>query len=164
MSSVLVPVRNLWFERLTSPKRLRLYVWLSLATQILIVVTGGLVRLTGSGLGCPTWPKCTDESLVSTSEMGIHGEPRLAERQHRRLLRITVGCAGRRQLGRDGPFWNRRLVELFQSRCKRQGERLARLGGSHSERPVRLALCDMVRHFWQAGGSVAQRSSRRRNR
>ncbi len=73
MSSVLAPVRNLWFERLTSPKRLRLYVWLSLATQILIVVTGGLVRLTGSGLGCPTWPKCTDESLVSTAEMGIHG-------------------------------------------------------------------------------------------
>ena len=73
MSSVLAPVRNLWFERLTSLKRLRLYVWLSLATQILIVVTGGLVRLTGSGLGCPTWPKCTDESLVSTSEMGIHG-------------------------------------------------------------------------------------------
>ena len=31
------------------------------------------MRLTGSGLGCPTWPKCTDESLVSTSEMGIHG-------------------------------------------------------------------------------------------
>jgi heme a synthase len=56
-----------------APARLRLYVWLSLATQILIVVTGGLVRLTGSGLGCPTWPKCTDDSLVSTQEMGIHG-------------------------------------------------------------------------------------------
>ena len=61
------------FSALTSPRRIRLYVWLSLATQILIVVTGGLVRLTGSGLGCPTWPKCTDESLVSTPEMGIHG-------------------------------------------------------------------------------------------
>ncbi|MEL0290780.1 MAG: COX15/CtaA family protein [Aquiluna sp.] len=73
MTSILTPVRNLWLERLTSPARLRLYVWLSLATQILIVVTGGLVRLTGSGLGCPTWPKCTEESLVSTSEMGIHG-------------------------------------------------------------------------------------------
>lgn len=60
--------------------RLRLYVWLSLATQILIVVTGGLVRLTGSGLGCPTWPKCTEESLVSTSEMGIHGFIEFANR------------------------------------------------------------------------------------
>ena len=33
-----------------------------LSLQILLVVTGGLVRLTGSGLGCPTWPKCTVDS------------------------------------------------------------------------------------------------------
>jgi len=46
---------------------------LSLATEILIVGTGGAVRLTGSGLGCPTWPKCTPESLIPTPEMGIHG-------------------------------------------------------------------------------------------
>ncbi len=32
--------------------------------QIGIVVTGGLVRLTGSGLGCPTWPECVPGSLV----------------------------------------------------------------------------------------------------
>lgn len=56
-----------------SPNRLRLYSWLSLASQIVIVVTGGLVRLTGSGLGCPTWPRCTEESFVSVPEMGIHG-------------------------------------------------------------------------------------------
>ncbi|HET7173319.1 MAG TPA: COX15/CtaA family protein [Nocardioidaceae bacterium] len=30
-----------------------------------IVVTGATVRLTSSGLGCPTWPKCTDTSLVA---------------------------------------------------------------------------------------------------
>ncbi len=30
----------------------------------LIVVTGGAVRLTGSGLGCPTWPECTDGSIT----------------------------------------------------------------------------------------------------
>ncbi len=38
-----------------------------------IVVTGGAVRLTGSGLGCPTWPRCTDESFVSTPELAGHG-------------------------------------------------------------------------------------------
>lgn len=36
----------------------------NLVAQIAIVVTGGLVRLTGSGLGCPTWPECVDGSLV----------------------------------------------------------------------------------------------------
>lgn len=39
----------------------------------LIVVTGGAVRLTGSGLGCPTWPKCTGGSLVPTPELAGHG-------------------------------------------------------------------------------------------
>jgi heme a synthase len=39
----------------------------------LIVVTGGLVRLTGSGLGCPTWPRCTDDSFIAHPELGIYG-------------------------------------------------------------------------------------------
>ncbi|WP_394940872.1 heme A synthase [Psychromicrobium sp. YIM B11713] len=45
----------------------------SLIGQIVLVGTGGAVRLTSSGLGCPTWPKCTTDSLVNTPEMGIHG-------------------------------------------------------------------------------------------
>jgi heme a synthase len=47
--------------------------WATLVVQVGIVGTGGLVRLTGSGLGCPTWPQCTPDSLVNTPEMGIHG-------------------------------------------------------------------------------------------
>lgn len=44
-----------------------------LALQMLLVVTGGLVRVTGSGLGCPTWPKCTENSYVpEKSQSHIH--------------------------------------------------------------------------------------------
>lgn len=63
-----------------SSARIPLYVWASLVSQILIVVTGGIVRLTGSGLGCPTWPKCTDESYVTVPEMGLHGVIEFANR------------------------------------------------------------------------------------
>ena len=63
-----------------SSARIPLYVWASLVSQILIVVTGGVVRLTGSGLGCPTWPKCTTESLVTVPAMGIHGVIEFANR------------------------------------------------------------------------------------
>jgi cytochrome c oxidase assembly protein subunit 15 len=45
----------------------------SLLANVGIVLTGGAVRLTGSGLGCPTWPTCTDESWTATGEMGLHG-------------------------------------------------------------------------------------------
>lgn len=65
---------------LFSAARVRLYAWLSLVSQILIVVTGGAVRLTGSGLGCPTWPKCTPDSLVNVPEQGIHGIIEFANR------------------------------------------------------------------------------------
>lgn len=58
---------------LFSANRMRAYAWASLVSQILIVFTGGLVRLTGSGLGCPTWPKCTDSSLTTVPAQGYHG-------------------------------------------------------------------------------------------
>lgn len=45
----------------------------SLVGQGVLIVSGGVVRLTGSGLGCPTWPKCTAESITNTPAMGIHG-------------------------------------------------------------------------------------------
>lgn len=45
----------------------------NLVANIGIVVTGGVVRLTGSGLGCPTWPKCTEESYVAHEALGING-------------------------------------------------------------------------------------------
>jgi heme a synthase len=55
------------------PYALRSWAVASLIMNIIIVVTGGLVRLTGSGLGCPTWPGCTEDSYVSHPELGIHG-------------------------------------------------------------------------------------------
>jgi cytochrome c oxidase assembly protein subunit 15 len=57
--------------------RLSPYLWplavANLLANIGIVVTGAAVRLTGSGLGCPTWPRCTDASYVAHGELGIHG-------------------------------------------------------------------------------------------
>lgn len=61
-------LRNLFRESV-----LRILVWASVISEILIVVTGGAVRLTASGLGCPTWPTCTKDSLVTVPAMGIHG-------------------------------------------------------------------------------------------
>jgi heme a synthase len=55
------------------PRALPRWAIATLVANIGIVVTGGLVRLTGSGLGCPTWPRCTDESFVAHPELGIYG-------------------------------------------------------------------------------------------
>ena len=52
--------------------RIRVFAWISFAVQTIIIGTGGAVRLTGSGLGCPTWPTCTPDSLVPTEELSYH--------------------------------------------------------------------------------------------
>ncbi len=54
-------------------RSLRPLAWATLCANVLIVVTGGAVRLTGSGLGCPTWPRCTQDSYVPRGELGLHG-------------------------------------------------------------------------------------------
>ena len=72
--SVLQPVHRFYqWLPVAIDSKTRLVAWLSLVSQLLIVGTGGAVRLTGSGLGCPTWPSCTADSLIPTGEMGIHG-------------------------------------------------------------------------------------------
>ncbi|KUJ68843.1 cytochrome B [Streptomyces albus subsp. albus] len=58
---------------------------------VVIVVTGGAVRLTESGLGCDTWPKCTDGSLTPTAGMGIHGVIEFGNRMLTYVLCAVVG-------------------------------------------------------------------------
>lgn len=54
-----------------TPARYALIARVALVAFTLIVVTGVAVRVTGSGLGCPTWPKCTETSLYT--ELNTHG-------------------------------------------------------------------------------------------
>ncbi len=56
-----------------APRTLRVLALLSVIVSVGIVVTGGAVRLTDSGLGCPTWPRCVGSSLVPRSRLGING-------------------------------------------------------------------------------------------
>jgi cytochrome c oxidase assembly protein subunit 15 len=64
-SEPLPPVVNPWLRRA---------LLINLIAEIGIVVTGGLVRLSGSGLGCPTWPQCVPGSFtpVPYQAQGFH--------------------------------------------------------------------------------------------
>jgi cytochrome c oxidase assembly protein subunit 15 len=62
----------------------------SVVANVAIVVTGGAVRLTNSGLGCPTWPRCTDASLTPTKQYAIHG---LIEFSNRMFTFVLVAIA-----------------------------------------------------------------------
>ncbi len=66
------------------------WAWASLVANTVIILTGGLVRLTASGLGCPTWPRCTDESFVPHRALGLHG---LIEFGNRLLTYVLIAIA-----------------------------------------------------------------------
>lgn len=75
---------------LRKPATLRRLALASMLANVLIVVTGGAVRLTGSGLGCPTWPSCTEDSLTPTKEYAAHGIIEFANRQLTFVLSAVV--------------------------------------------------------------------------
>ncbi|MFN8023295.1 MAG: COX15/CtaA family protein [Acidimicrobiales bacterium] len=54
-------------RRRLSPERYRAICVVALALLAVIVVSGGLVRLTGSGLGCDDWPNCNDTKIIDVS-------------------------------------------------------------------------------------------------
>ncbi len=63
LNEPVTPTRDRW---------VRPFGWASLVANVVIIVTGGAVRLTGSGLGCPTWPRCTSGSLTPHGAYSVH--------------------------------------------------------------------------------------------
>ncbi|MCX5210313.1 COX15/CtaA family protein [Kitasatospora sp. NBC_00240] len=82
----------------------------ALVMSIVIVVTGGAVRLSASGLGCTTWPRCTGESLTPTPEMGLHGIIEFTNRMLTYVLCAAVGWAI--LAARCATPWRRGLTRL----------------------------------------------------
>ncbi len=70
----------------------------NLVVQVGIVLTGGLVRLTGSGLGCPTWPQCVPGSYtpVVHQAQGCHKDIEFGNR-------MLTWVSGRRS---RWPWWS----------------------------------------------------------
>ena len=82
---------------MTLLQRLAPWLWplaiANLLANIGIVVTGAAVRLTGSGLGCPTWPRCSEASYVPHGELGLHGAIEFGNRMLTFVLAaVAVAC------------------------------------------------------------------------
>ena len=92
-------------------------------------MTGGLVRVTGSGLGCPTWPECVDGSITPTVEQpeGIH---KYIEFGNRTLTSVLVVLAAATVLA----VWRwapRRAMKVRRRGRARRGVRPGRARRSH---------------------------------
>ena len=96
-----------------TPEAYRRVVLVALFFVAAIVLTGASVRLSGSGLGCPTWPRCTGDDLIDISE------PHRAVEQINRLftsailVAVTVAFGGafrRRPYRRDLAWFGAWLI------------------------------------------------------
>lgn len=100
MSTLTAPVRT------ALPVRVRRLALSALVLQMVLVVSGASVRVTGSGLGCPSWPTCTSSSLTSTSALGVHGAVEFGNRTLA-LVMETVGILLFLAVRRHAPRWKR---------------------------------------------------------
>jgi cytochrome c oxidase assembly protein subunit 15 len=58
MAQHLQPLRQRLVRFTVTPRQYALVAYLAMGAFTLIVLSGAAVRLTGSGLGCPRWPRC----------------------------------------------------------------------------------------------------------
>ena len=84
----------------------------NLVAQAAIVITGATVRVTGSGLGCPTWPQCIEGSYIPTvyQEEGWHKHVEFGNRALTFILVLLAAAAliaalidQRRRVANGGP-------------------------------------------------------------
>jgi cytochrome c oxidase assembly protein subunit 15 len=74
-----------------SPEAYRKITMVALVLLVAIVVTGAGVRLTGSGLGCTDWPRCTEETFTPSSD--LHAQIEFYNRMITGLVSASVVLA-----------------------------------------------------------------------
>jgi cytochrome c oxidase assembly protein subunit 15 len=73
-----------------SPRDYRWVAYAALTVSTLIVFTGAAVQLTGSGLRCPSLPKCEGGRL--TPELQIHGLIEFSNRVMTTIVTVSTAC------------------------------------------------------------------------
>lgn len=99
-----------------SPAAFRRLAVIATVLLAVIVVTGAAVRLTSSGLGCSTWPKCTSTSLVAP--LSYHAQVEFLNRVVTTVVGVFVGIVAvaallRRPRRRDLTYLSWSLVAGF---------------------------------------------------
>jgi cytochrome c oxidase assembly protein subunit 15 len=99
-----------WRSFTVSPERFRTIALVSLAGLYLVMVTGAVVRLTGSGLGCDNWPRCGQTPFPA---QGFHSFVEFGNRVVALIaiiLAVAVAIAARRVEGLPRSVWRLGLV------------------------------------------------------
>jgi cytochrome c oxidase assembly protein subunit 15 len=76
-----------------SPAAFRRITFVVAVLLAVVIVTGGAVRLTGSGLGCPDWPNCDPGRLTPRNASDLNAMVEFLNRVFTALVSVAVGVA-----------------------------------------------------------------------
>jgi cytochrome c oxidase assembly protein subunit 15 len=76
-----------------SPRAYRVVTLVAAVALAVIILTGAAVRLTGSGLGCPTWPECAPGQLVAKAQADSHQQIEFWNRAFTGVVSVAVMLA-----------------------------------------------------------------------
>ena len=80
------------------------FAWATLVVLFLVIIAGSVVRMTGSGMGCPDWPKCFGYFIPPTQEEQVQFQPNTAYEKGQMIIHDNDLVSANKDFTTEGTY------------------------------------------------------------